>query len=91
MPQNYKIYVWMSFPEIGLAMTREIANKGQLKISGKFLRPLYWKTHPIINWRILGRQTGRFTGKLIHSNFLTENIYDMQHLIWMSFPVKRPV
>ena len=24
------------------------------QISGEFLRPFYWKTHPIVNWRILG-------------------------------------
>ena len=29
-------------------------------------RPFYWKTHPIVNWTILGRHTDRFTGKLIH-------------------------
>ena len=38
-----------------------------LQISGKFLRPFHWKTHPIVNWRILGRHTGRFTGKLIQT------------------------
>ena len=37
-----------------------------------------------------GRKLDRFTGKLIHSNFLTETIYhDTLHLVWMSFPVKR--
>ena len=36
------------------------------QISGKRARPFYWKTHPIDNWRILGRHTVRFTGKIIH-------------------------
>ena len=36
-----------------------------LQISGTFLRPFYWKTHPIVNWKILGRHSARFTGKLI--------------------------
>ena len=41
------------------------------QISGKFLRPFYWKTHllkimsTIQFFSILGRHTDRFTGKLI--------------------------
>ena len=52
---------------------------------GKLIQKFFW------NFHFPGRHTGRFTGKLIHSNFLTETIYDMKHLVWMSFPVKRPV
>ena len=43
--------------------------------SGASHRPFYWKTHPLkimgtySVFLILGRHTGRFTGKLIHSNF----------------------
>ena len=35
----------------------------------------------------LGRHTDRFTGRLIHSNFLTETICDMYYLDWI-FPSK---
>ena len=58
-------------------------------------KPFYWETHPLKIMTtfsfcsILGRHTGCFIGKLIHSNFLTETIYDMWHLVWVSFPIKR--
>ena len=43
------------------------------KKTGSSPRPFYWKTHPIVSWRILGRHTGRFTGKLIQKKHLVEN------------------
>ena len=56
-------------------------------------RPLYWKTHPIFFFEIsiLQHHTDCFTGTLIHSNFWTETIYDILHLVWMIFPVKKSV
>ena len=64
--------------------------------SGASHRPFYWKTHPLkimstiqFFFTMLGRHTDHFTGKFIH--ILTETVYDMKHLVWMSFPVKRPV
>ena len=53
------------------------------QISGTFLRPFYWKTHPSKNYEHLfsflnsGRELDQFTGKFIQSSK------------WMSFPVKR--
>ena len=36
---------------------------------------LYWFLYPY--WQFMENSGGRFTGKLIHSNFLSETIYDM--------------
>ena len=60
-------------------------------ISGRLLRPFYWKTHPIVNWRILGRHTCRFTGKLIHTKCYISYMVSVKKIEWMSFPVKRSV
>ena len=56
--------------------------------SGASHRPFYWKTHPLkimdtySVFLILGRHTGRFTGKFIHSNFdwnlISYKLQDMQ-------------
>ena len=64
---------WKTHPETFL----------KFSFSGSSHRPFYWKTYPLkimstySFFSILGRHIDRFTGKLIHSNFLTETIYDM--------------
>ena len=57
---------------------------------GSWARPFYWKTHPIVNWRILGRHTGRFSGKLIQTKCYISYV-SVKRFEWMSLPVKRPV
>ena len=56
-------------------MENSSRNFSEISISESSHRPFYWKTHPLkimgtySVFLILGRHTGRFTGKLIHSNF----------------------
>ena len=38
---------------------------------------------------ILGRHTGRFTGKLIQTKFYISHMVSVKKIEWMSFPVKR--
>ena len=38
-------------------------------------RPFYWITNPIVIWRILGRHTSRFTGKLIQKKAFSRKEY----------------
>ena len=38
---------------------------------GKLIQKFFW------NFHFPSRHTDRFTGKLVHSNFLTETLYDM--------------
>ena len=67
-------------------ISKSLSNQNSIKywinpywqISGKFLRPFYWKTHRSKNHEYLqyhsvffkktGRELGRFTGKLIQSS-----------------------
>ena len=42
---------------------------------GSWSRPFYWKTHPIVNWRIFGHDTGRFTGMLIQKKAFSQKRY----------------
>ena len=58
--------------------TCRLLNFYRQTLSGLSVRPCYWKTHPILNFRIEGHEsmphdTNRITGKLF--------------LVWLCFPV----
>jgi len=76
---------------IKMSLQARLAYKVELnpycQISGKWARPYYWKTHPIVNWRILGRDTGRITGKIIQTKCYISYMVSIKKFEWMSFPV----
>ena len=65
----------------------------KFSFSGSSHRPFYWKTHPIFfcEISILGRHTGRFSGKIIQAKRYVSYMVSVKKIEWMSFPVKRPV
>ena len=65
---SYLLTLWFSLTLIGKSWKTHSEIFLIFSFSGSSDRPFYWTTHPIFFFEIsiLGRHTGRFTGKLIN-------------------------
>ena len=63
---------WKTYPEIYL----------EFQFSKSWARPYYWKSYPIVNFRILGHDTGRFLENSSKIEHFVEKWYPKRSGAW---------